>query len=95
MERPLKEHYEIDTDGPTVTRIFDYITSLEKYISFLEARPSNDRAAISTRGISKEDYQRLFDAFDEGLNMQLLETEVSDIIHALENNGLKLSRADL
>ena len=40
MNKPLKEHYEMDTDEGTVYRIFDYANDLEKYIESLTALKS-------------------------------------------------------
>jgi DNA-binding XRE family transcriptional regulator len=38
MNKPLKEHYEVDTDLGTVVATLDYIRDLEKYIDFLESK---------------------------------------------------------
>ncbi len=31
VEKPLREHFEMDTDAGTTLRTFDYIAALEKY----------------------------------------------------------------
>lgn len=41
MERPLKEHFEVDTDAGSTLRTFDYIKALEQYIDQL--REENER----------------------------------------------------
>lgn len=41
MKKPLKEHYEMDTDYGTQWAIFDYARDLEKYIEYLEQQVKN------------------------------------------------------
>lgn len=36
MDKPLKEHYEVETDAGIMHRMFDYANDLEKYIEYLE-----------------------------------------------------------
>ena len=36
MNKPLKEHYEVETDAGIMYRIFDYAKDLEEYIKYLE-----------------------------------------------------------
>ena len=42
MDKPLKEHYEVQTDSETMYRIFDYAEDLEKYIKHLENGNTKD-----------------------------------------------------
>jgi hypothetical protein len=37
MERPLREHYEVDSDAGIMVRTFDYIADLEKYCTSIES----------------------------------------------------------
>ena len=41
IHRPLKEHYEMETDAGTTWRIFDYANDLEKYADYLEQQVKN------------------------------------------------------
>ena len=41
LSRPLKEHYEMETDRETTYRIFDYANDLENYIDYLEKKLAN------------------------------------------------------
>lgn len=41
MNRPLKEHYEMDTDAGTTWAIFDYAADLERYADYLEQQVKN------------------------------------------------------
>jgi hypothetical protein len=36
-EKPLKEHYEVDSDAGIMVRTFDYIADLEKYCTSIES----------------------------------------------------------
>jgi len=46
MNRPLKEHFEVETDVATTLRTFDYIEALEKYCDHLEQVNSVDLADV-------------------------------------------------
>ena len=36
MNKPLKEHYEVDTDSSVMLRYFDYIEDLEAFVNWQE-----------------------------------------------------------
>jgi hypothetical protein len=42
--KPLREHFEIETDAGTTLRTFDYIDALEKYVSELNGEIRTIRA---------------------------------------------------
>ena len=49
MRKPLKEHYEVETDAGIMHRMFDYANDLEKYIDHLEKQ-------LLLHGVSKSFY---------------------------------------
>lgn len=51
MEKPLREHFEVETDAGDSLRTFDYIDQLEQYILTLEQQIKKSK--IESRNLDK------------------------------------------
>lgn len=61
MNRPLKEHYEMDTDAGTMLAIFDYANDLEKYANFLEQQVKNLNIPAVIKSVCEHDVRNFKD----------------------------------
>jgi ribosomal 50S subunit-associated protein YjgA (DUF615 family) len=55
-DKPIKEHYEVDSDAGIMVRTFDYISDLEKYCTELE---KDWLERISANASLREEIERL------------------------------------
>jgi hypothetical protein len=89
MNRPLKEHFEVDTDVATMLRTFDYIEALEKYCDHLEQVKNCDLADVGGSAINidelikKMNKIRNDEAFKGVLSFDY-PNEILEVIDALE-----------
>jgi len=85
LKRPLKEHFETETDVGAALATFDYIEKLDKYCDRIEKerdelkerlRPENDEAGHELIAVKQE--------------LQTLKEEIRKYIYVKEDNYPKL-----
>ncbi len=69
LERPLKEHYETETDIGASLATFNYIEALDKYVDQLESERDEyklkEGIAYSAKEIAEEAHQKVVKERDE------------------------------
>lgn len=81
MNRPLKEHYEVDSDSGIMVRTFDYIAELEKYCNFIEYERLR---CIEMLEKNFTEYMKSFESYRE-LNRKTMESERKAYNKALDD----------
>jgi hypothetical protein len=65
MNKPLREHFEMETDAGTTLRTFDYIKALEDYVERLENTPINEPSGEKQRLTLQECKARIAEELNE------------------------------
>jgi chromosome segregation ATPase len=86
-EKPLKEHYEVDSDAGIMVRTFDYIADLEKYCTSIEKDLLSKIARIQMLDNNFVEYMQGFEAHRDKLNAELAakDARIKELEEAIES----------
>lgn len=74
-DKPIKEHYEVDSDTGVMVRTFDYIADLEKYCTSIEKDLLTKIATVQMLEKNFVEYMKSFEAHRDELQAQLSSKE--------------------
>jgi len=73
--KPLKEHYEVDSDAGIMVRTFDYISDLEEYCNSVERDLLGKIASIQMLENNFKEYMTSFESHRDELNAKIASLE--------------------
>jgi peptidoglycan hydrolase CwlO-like protein len=74
-DKPLKEHYEVDSDVGIMVRTFDYIADLEKYCNSVERDLLSKIASIQMLENNFKEYMTSFESHRDELHTKIASLE--------------------